>query len=964
VKEDKKKEKGEVSRRDFLVGAGAVVVGGAIGAGITYPLVKGDGGEVVTTTKVSTVTVPTTVTTTVGGAGQTVTTTVGGGATVTVPGGTKTVTTTVGGDGGAVPPALEPEETFIEHVDATLAIDVKNGKIVRGRPFHYDSKYPEIQPWTVTARGKTLTVPARSCPSPYEMSYRKRTTSPNRVLYPLKRVDWEPGGDPAKINPQNRGISKFKRISWDEASTIIASELTRVADTYGTEALSNAFYLGHDEGHVATGTHNTQMQLMQYWAHSKYGTPVTDCQYRMTSFAGQVLGGRYVTGWDFEPGNATYDVAANTQMLVGFACDVSVKAWRNAEGLMIGMFLQWYKDIGIKQIYISPDLTLTAGIFADKWIPVFNNTDAALQLAIAYTWIDEETYDQDYLDTHAIGFDKFKAYVMGDEDGVPKTPEWASELCGVTEWTIKALARAWASNITSVMHALGGAAMNRNPYGHEAYRLEWYLLAMQGFGDAGKHYLGMWFTFRPPGSATYMGVSSASANTNLGAAMPADLGVTLSGIDRDRPFLLVDEMYDNFYNQPVSWWYFADPFYKRTYPMEGKSEVHMIWATCASYSGSGPNGAKQLKAFRSPKLECYITQNIFLEDGMVYSDLILPICTQHELDDIGSSTDMCSKIFLQKKAVEPVGESKSDVAAVCEVAKKLDFLDKFTGGKEAEEIQAEWLKQGYENSGVADLISWEDLNSNLYFPQPSNPDWEEVPMPTLAFFNNPGSAPLPTPSGLLEFESSLLKDNFPDDKERLPVAHYVRGGPASEGWTHDEDRLLSERAKDYPLLICVNTQKFGEHSQHSDMPWTREINRVQGWDGYSYHPIWINPVDAAARGIEYGDIVRVFNERGSVLGGAKVAELMKPGCVHMDKAGGGDLISDDINRGGNTNFICPQGGASYHAAGEAPSGFLVEVEKVTGNQMDEWRKDYPEAFARDYDPAYGPFFSAWVEGGK
>jgi len=110
VKEDKdKKEKGEVSRRDFLVGAGAVVVGGAIGAGITYPLVKGD-GEVVTTTKISTV--PTTVTTTAGATTVTATTTetVGAGQTVTttVPGGTKTITTT---EGEGVEPAFEPEET-------------------------------------------------------------------------------------------------------------------------------------------------------------------------------------------------------------------------------------------------------------------------------------------------------------------------------------------------------------------------------------------------------------------------------------------------------------------------------------------------------------------------------------------------------------------------------------------------------------------------------------------------------------------------------------------------------------------------------------------------------------------------------------------------------------------------------------------------------------------------------------
>jgi trimethylamine-N-oxide reductase (cytochrome c) len=49
--------------------------------------------------------------------------------------------------------------------------------------------------------------------------------------------------------------------------------------------------------------------------------------------------------------------------------------------------------------------------------------------------------------------------------------------------------------------------------------------------------------------------------------------------------------------------------------------------------------------------------------------------------------------------------------------------------------------------------------------------------------------------------------------------------------------------------------------------------------------------------------------------------------------------------------------------GLACTHYLAEIEKVTGDQMQEWRENYPEAFARDYDPAYGPFFSGWVEGG-
>ena len=82
---------------------------------------------------------------------------------------------------------------------------------------------------------------------------------------------------------------------------------------------------------------------------------------------------------------------------------------------------------------------------ADKWIPILPNTDAAMQLAIIYTWIKEGTYDKSYVETHVVGMDKVEAYVLGKEDGVPKTPEWASRKCGVAEWTIKALAREFAA---------------------------------------------------------------------------------------------------------------------------------------------------------------------------------------------------------------------------------------------------------------------------------------------------------------------------------------------------------------------------------------------------------------------------------------------------------------------------------------------------------------------------------------
>ena len=66
----------------------------------------------------------------------------------------------------------------------------------------------------------------------------------------------------------------------------------------------------------------------------------------------------------------------------------------------------FWTQAGIKQVYICPDLNYGAAVHADKWIPMLPNTDAALQLAIIYMWINEGTYDKEYVKTHAVGMDK------------------------------------------------------------------------------------------------------------------------------------------------------------------------------------------------------------------------------------------------------------------------------------------------------------------------------------------------------------------------------------------------------------------------------------------------------------------------------------------------------------------------------------------------------------------------------
>ena len=111
-------------------------------------------------------------------------------------------------------------------------------------------------------------------------------------------------------------------------------------------------------------------------------------------------------------------------------------------------------------------------------------------------WITEGTYDKEYVETHTVGFDKIKAYVLGEEDGIPKTPAWASEKCGVPEWTIKALARDWAKKTVTIGHYFGGG-MARGPYSTEPARLEVVLLGMQGLGKPGVHQAQIAYTGMP-----------------------------------------------------------------------------------------------------------------------------------------------------------------------------------------------------------------------------------------------------------------------------------------------------------------------------------------------------------------------------------------------------------------------------------------------------------------------------------
>jgi len=371
----------------------------------------------------------------------------------------------------------------------------------------------------------------------------------------------------------------------------------------------------------------------------------------------------------------------------------------------------------------------------------------------------------------------------------------------------------------------------------------------------------------------------------------------------------------------------------------------MIWTDTPALMTCWNDSNYTAKAYQNPKIQFMVAQHPWIENDCEFADIILPVATKFELNDIGidNFTAEFGTLFLDEKCVNPKGESKSDYEVVCAVAGRLGVLGEYTGDKTVED----WIKVGFDTCGVNHLISWEEFKEKGHFVVPNDPDWDKHEIALRSFADDPDNNPLSTPTGKLEFFSQRLADHFPNDEERPPVPHWIERGPS-----HDE-RLSGDRAKLYPYLVLSNHPRWRVHSQHDDMQWLREIEtcKIVAPDGYAYQTSWIHPTDAAKHGIRHGDVMKVFNERGGVLVGAYVTERIMPGVIYVDHGARYDpIVPGELDRGGAINTITPRNTTSKNATGMVSGGFLVNIERV---DLDELRRQYPEAFARPYHKASG-----------
>jgi trimethylamine-N-oxide reductase (cytochrome c) len=844
-------------------------------------------------------------------------------------------------------------------------VDVQDGKILRIIPLQLDES--DAPSWTIHARGRDFTPPRRTTLSPYIVSNRSHVYSPKRILTPLKRVDFHPNG---KRSIQNRGVSGYEPISWDEAFAMVAEEITRNREEYGPAATLTSPGSHHLWGILGyrTSAYYRFMNLIGF----TYG------EHNPDSWEGWHWGGMHMWGFSHRLGipeqyDLLEDALQNTEMLVFWSADPESTGGGIYTAFESTVRRFWLQELGVSMVFIDPYYNNTAGLFPGKWFAPRPGTDVCVGLAIAFTWLTENTYDKEYVATHTVGFDEWKAYVLGTCDGQPKSPEWAEGESGIPARELRALAREWGRKKTMLAAGgkggFGGAC--RCATGGEWARTMIALAAMQGLGKPG---VNIWSTTQgtPCDASFYFpgyneGGISGDPNTasafRLAPRMWPNGGNPTgnpahSTEGQTVPRLLIPEAMRH---ERLEWRgkgfcssSIESQFQAYQYPAPGYSPVRLYYRYGGSFFGTMTETNRFVRAYREGKISCVVNQSIWFEGEAKYADIILPACTNYERWDIGewacptgvgaSATDACNHrlIVLQKKCIEPLGESKSDYDIFAGLAEHLGMGDLYTEGGHTE---LDWIKRLFYASDLPTRISWEDFERKGYYLVPVPEDRTRTP--GLRWFaesrkrDTPDLGPKPwettagkglqTASGKIEFVASSLRrfyDGGVEDPERP-----VLGPQYIPSWEGHRTRDLCDR---YPLQLISPHPRFSLHTMSDGKgSWTNDIkdHRVL-INGHHYWILRLNGQDAAARGIKDGDLVRAFNDRGEVVLCARVTQRLPPGTAHCYESVADYLplgepgYSPDI--AGCINILTPKRFITRTSTGMAPNSCLIQVERWAG----------------------------------
>ena len=679
-------------------------------------------------------------------------------------------------------------------------------------------------------------------------AYRQMVHHPERLMFPQKRVG-------------AKGEGKFKRISWDEALDLLAGELIRVKEQYGNQGL----FLATGGGYLAS-LHNGGLAASRLLA--QFGGYVT--HYGNISSEGAVWASLTQYG-SVMVGHSREDML-NSRMIILWGWDPA----RMISGTNTMYHLIKAKENGARIIAVDPRYHDTAATVAQEWIPIRPGTDTAMMIAMANVMIKEGLQDQVFLDKYTVGFDRFKAYVLGKEDGQDKTPAWAAEISGVAAATIERLAREYAATKPAALMDCQGPA--RSAMGEQYNRCAATLCALTGNvgrpgGSAGGGLMGtpVAHMFRMPAIP-----SGKNPFEQDGPNVKGTLDIRLRVVKR----VHINKIFDAILRGRAG-----------GYP----SDIKLMWSMCNNYLNQTGNSNQAARALKT--LEFLALNELFLTPQARYADLLLPVTSTAERSDLTRPWPSGPYLTFVNRAIEPLGECKSDLDIVTELATRLGFKD-FNPFSEDQ-----WLRMFVEKTP--------DLAAQIKdFDQFQREGIQRIslPEPIVAFkeqIEDLEKNPFPTPSGKIEIYSQRAADL--NNLLCPPIPQYL-------GTPEDRNDPLYEK---YPLQLLTPHPRNRVHSELYKVDWLREVEP---------HRVWINPVDARPRGVSDGDEVYVFNDRGRVAIPAWLTERIIPGVVSIFEGAWYAPDEQGIDRGGCANTLTKDayspGGASVMNTA------LVEVQKA------------------------------------
>jgi anaerobic dimethyl sulfoxide reductase subunit A len=628
-----------------------------------------------------------------------------------------------------------------------------------------------------------------------------------------------------------RGEGKFERISWDEALDTVAAELKRVKKNHGCESI---FYVPYS-GNTGTFLHS---QLAVNRLLTMFGgfTPVWgSASFWGNLFASNITYGTLTTGH-------TRDDLLNSGLIIMWGWNPAV----SIQSTNTSWHLAQAREAGVRIIAVDPRFTDSAAAFARKWIPIRPGTDTALIVAMAQVIISTNLHDRKFIDTYTVGFPQFEEYVLGRADGTPKTPRWAEAITGVPAVSIEELAREYATTKPAALLTLG--APGRTAFGEQFHRAAATLSAITGnIGIHGGDPAG--FGLVP------VGLEPLSSAGLLKGAMPGNLPEGTS----PKRGIHITKAWDAIIHGKAGGY---------------ETDFKLLYITNGNPVNQFLNTNKAVTAMKT--IECVVVHEQFMTATARYADILLPVNTQLERNDIIRPWHSGSYYMYLNKAIDSLHESKSDLEICAELAKRLG-IEGYCDKTEDEWLREFW-KGAAEHAHTKPLIDYDTLKKKgvhkIHLPEPVISFSQEIA--------DPQTHPFPTPSGKIEIYSRRLADM--NNPLLPPIPTYI------ETWESRNDPLAAQ----YPLQFISTHIKRRIHSNLDNIPLLRECEP---------QTLWINSIDARARNIKNGESVKIFNQRGQVVIKAKVTERIMPGVVSLDEGAWYKPDDQGIDRGGCCNVL-------------------------------------------------------------